>query len=138
MPCVVDASVVLAVLLPDETQPAEAFVTDLVGGGARAPAHCATEVCNGLLVAYRRGRITRDEMGSALSDVAALRIASDARDRFGVPADVVSLALAHRLTVHDAAYLELARRSGLPLATFDSALRAAAASEGVPLVETIS
>lgn len=138
MPCVVDASVVLAVLLPDETQPAEAFVADLIGGGARAPAHCATEVCNGLVVAYRRGRITRDEMGSALSDVAALRIASDARDRFGVPADVVNLALAHRLTVYDAAYLELARRSGLPLATFDGALRAAAASEGVPLLETTS
>lgn len=138
MPCVVDASVLLAVLLPDETLPAEAFVTDLIAGGALAPAHCATEVCNGLLVAHRRGRITRGEMMLALSDAAAFRIASAPRDRFAVPAEVMTLALVHKLSVYDAAYLELARRSGLRLATFDSALRMAASSENVPLVETFS
>jgi len=43
---------------------------------------------------------------------------------------------AHRLTSYDAAYLELALRLGLPLASRDQALQAAARSEGVPLLPT--
>jgi predicted nucleic acid-binding protein len=44
------------------------------------------------------------------------------------------LAHRHRLTLYDAAYLELAQRRRLPLATLDSDLRAAAMAEGVPLL----
>jgi predicted nucleic acid-binding protein len=44
------------------------------------------------------------------------------------------LAVRHRLTTYDAAYLELAQRRGLPLATLDSELRTAAATEKVPLL----
>ena len=38
------------------------------------------------------------------------------------------------LTIYDAAYLELANRRGLPLATLDGELRAAAAVIDVPLL----
>jgi predicted nucleic acid-binding protein len=44
------------------------------------------------------------------------------------------LAARHRLTLHDAAYLELARRRSLPLATLDQELRAAAAAEDIILI----
>ena len=50
--------------------------------------------------------------------------------------DTLALARAHRLTSYDAAYLELALRLGLPLASRDQALQAAARSEGVPLLPT--
>jgi predicted nucleic acid-binding protein len=53
---------------------------------------------------------------------------------FVVDASIV-VAWAHRLTVHDAAYLEPAGREGLPLATLDAALARAAAAEGTPLID---
>ena len=127
----------LAILLPDEAVSIEAFI-ELLHEDIVVPAHCATEVGNGLLVAHRRGRITRDEMMAILSDTAAFRVDIDMRERFGVAAGAIELALAHKLTVYGAAYLELARRRRLPLATFDGALRAAAVSEGVSLFETQS
>ena len=46
----------------------------------------------------------------------------------------MQLARRHRLTVYDAAYLELALRKGYPLATLDAALSIAARAEGVPLI----
>jgi predicted nucleic acid-binding protein len=49
-------------------------------------------------------------------------------------AAVLRLARAHRLSVYDAAYLELAQREGVPLATLDAGLRTAAAAEGVALL----
>jgi len=47
--------------------------------------------------------------------------------------DLLALARERRLTVYDAAYLELAIREGLPLATLDRALEKAAVAEGVAL-----
>ena len=46
----------------------------------------------------------------------------------------MALARRHRLTVYDAAYLELAQREGVPLATLDGHLAAAATAEGVPVL----
>jgi predicted nucleic acid-binding protein len=40
----------------------------------------------------------------------------------------------YRLTLYDAAYLELSIRLSIPLATFDAALRRAAAADGVALL----
>ena len=71
----------------------------------------------------RRRRIT--ESGTAL------RI-----DRSPDENAVLRLARAHRLSVYDAAYLELAQREGLPLATLDADLQRAAAGEGVALVSS--
>ena len=55
-------------------------------------------------------------------------------DRQSGEADVLTLARRHRLSVHDAAYLELAQRDGIPLATLDRELIGAARTERVPLV----
>ena len=50
-------------------------------------------------------------------------------------ADTLHLARAHNLSAYDAAYLELRSARGLPLATLDDRLKAAAAAVGVPLFE---
>lgn len=70
----------------------------------------------------------------AFADLALLPITVDPetdRQAWGASA---KLAARHRLTLYDAVYLELARRRGLPLATLDNELRAAAAAEDVVLL----
>lgn len=92
------------------------------------------EVGNGLVMAHRRKRISADQIDGFLTRLQALPI--DAAQE--VPLDLLALpalARSHNLTNYDAAYLSLARKFGLPLATNDSALRKAALSEGVPLVK---
>ena len=88
------------------------------------------EVGNGLLMAYRRKRITFDQIDGFLTRLKALPI--DAAQQ--VPTEILELpaiAQKHSLTSYDAAYLALARRFRLPLATTDAELRRAAAAAGV-------
>jgi predicted nucleic acid-binding protein len=97
--------------------------------------HWGLEVANGLLVAERRGRIKAGEAQLIARLLMALPIAVDpiARSR---PLDSVrQIGRTHALSAYDAAYLELAVRHGIPLATLDADLRAAAAKEGVELLE---
>ncbi len=90
------------------------------------------ELRNALLVNERRGRITEQQTARFLRDVSRLAIIVDnAPDE----SSVLNLARRHRLTVYDAAYLELAVRAALPLATLDAALAAAARAERVPLID---
>lgn len=92
------------------------------------------EVGNGLLMMCRRNRMRRADMAEALAHLAVLPIEQDPETWSRAWDAVVEFADAHRLTVYDAAYLELASRRGLPLATLDRELRDAAAGLGVPLV----
>jgi predicted nucleic acid-binding protein len=71
-----------------------------------------------------------------LDDLAALPIRIDPARTPDQWPPALALAQCHRLTVYDAAYLELAQRTGLPLATLDADLRKAALAERVALVET--
>ena len=91
------------------------------------------EVGNGLLMAYRRKRITFDQIEGFLTRLKALPV--DAAQQ--IPIDVLQLpaiAQKHGLTNYDAAYLALAMRLQLPLATTDLDLRRAAAAAGVAIV----
>ena len=91
---------------------------------------------NGLIMAVRRGRIDLERVARFARDLAALPIRIEPPR---APAEwdaVIRVAIKHRLTVYDAAYLELAERTGLPLATLDGELRTAALAAGVVLVET--
>ncbi len=84
-------------------------------------------------MAYRRKRITLDQIDGFLSRLKALRI--DAAQQ--TPAEILelpALAQSHGLTNYDAAYLALADRFSLPLATTDSGLRRAATSAGVRIL----
>jgi len=91
------------------------------------------EVGNGLLMAHRRKRITFDQIDGFLTRLKGLPIEAAQQapsEILGLPA----LAEKHSLTNYDAAYLALALRLNLPLATTDADLRKAAAAAGVAMV----
>ncbi len=94
----------------------------------------ALEVANILLTAEKRGRLNatkRREIARALGDLGVIEQPQPQDVIFG---DVLELASAHRLSSYDAAYLELAKRLQLPLATLDKALREASIAEGVTVL----
>jgi predicted nucleic acid-binding protein len=133
---VIDSSLTLSWCLGDESDGyAEAVLEALQTRTARVPCLWPFEVANGLWVNERRGRITLAEIQRALADLEALPIEVEATGYERAPRDVLALARQEGLTVYDAAYLELAMREGIPLATLDNALREAARRVGVPLFE---
>lgn len=85
------------------------------------------ELRHALVVNERRGWITEQQSGRFLRAIGRLAIMVDSTPDESA---VLGLARRHRLTVYDAAYLELALRTALPLATLDAALATAARSEG--------
>ena len=89
------------------------------------------EVRHILIVNERRQRITEPDTAAFLLHLARLRVRVD---RVPDENTVLRLARIHRLSVYEAAYLELAQRERLPLATLEAGLRRAAAGEGVPLL----
>jgi predicted nucleic acid-binding protein len=135
MAFVLDASVAVAWAFKENHPLAEQTLARLPAEEAITPALWWFELRNVLVVNERRGRITEAGTAAFLRTVARLPIATD---RTPVEDDVLALARRHRLTVYDAAYLELARRLAAPLATLDAALATAAAAEGVTLDRTAS
>lgn len=91
------------------------------------------EVANALLVAERRGRITEAQSARFLEFLSTMPIIVDT-DTEPNALHIVLAGRQHGLTAYDACYLELAMRHGLPLATQDAHLRAAAGRAGVPLM----
>ena len=131
-----DASVTLTWCFEDEAMPwTDALLAELrAGDEAIVPAHWPAEVANALLIAVRRGRISREKANRFLLDLRVLPIRIDSESSEPVFRQVFKLAEKYSLTVYDAAYLELAIREGLPLATLDNDLGKAARASGVPLV----
>src|SRR4029077_3607813 len=104
--------------------------------GAHAPAFWRLEVANSLTAAVRRGRIDVAFRNAALADLALLDITTDPHtDAYGWTT-TLQLADRFRLTLYAAAYLELANRSSLPLASLDEELRTAGRALGVPVFGT--
>lgn len=129
---VVDASVSLAWCMPDEVDGfAASVLRSLATNSAIVPAHWSLQVTNALIVAERKGRIGAADTIRAITLLHALPIAVDAQTADRAMGETLSLARAHRLTTYDAAYLELAVREGLPLATQDTDLKRAAKEIGV-------
>ena len=133
---VVDCSVAVAWCLDDEaTAEFDAILDRIQTEGAVVPALWVSEVSNVLLMAFRRGRMSREAIQERLGLFDILPIETDALAAGAVwRSSVVTLADSESLTFYDATYLELAIRRGLPLATSDAALRRAARRRGVPLV----
>jgi plasmid stabilization system protein ParE len=92
------------------------------------------EVANVLLIYERRKQLTAAERTSALGFYSGLPIQTDDQTAARAWSSAFDLALAHKLTVYNAGYLELSLRSGLPLATLDQALCKAAVALGVPVL----
>ncbi|MBA4747526.1 MAG: type II toxin-antitoxin system VapC family toxin [Sphingopyxis sp.] len=135
MPFVVDASVAIAWILPDENNYRPLELAEQLGTGqAIVPHHWYSEVANALLTAERRRRITPAETTQFLGFLIDLGVETDSRPGRDNIASIITLAREHGLTVYDAIYLELAMRSGRALATLDHALRRAAATVGVKII----
>lgn len=135
MSLVLDSSVTLGCILEDETTDAIRHVFDTIAeSGAIVPSLWRLEVANGLTMAVRRRRIGANIRDAALADLALLDITIDPDTSAHAWAATLRLADRYRLTLYDAAYLELAARRVLPLATLDADLRTAAAAATLPLL----
>jgi predicted nucleic acid-binding protein len=132
---IVDSSVTLAWLHEDEKNPGTDAVLDLVvDRGAVVPTLWHLEVANGLQVSIRRKRITESDRDAALAFLASLDIEIDPDTMRRAWSDTLALSSRFRQTVYDAAYLDLAHRRGLPLATLDGELRTVAEALGVQVL----
>lgn len=135
MSLVLDSSATLAWAYADETTPAIREVFELLGeNGAWVPSIWRLEVANVLEMGARRGRYGIAFRDAMLADLALLPINVDAETERQAWGATLRLAERHRLTLYDAAYLELAQRRGLPMATLDGDLRAACGVESVTLL----
>ena len=131
---VVDASVVAPYLLADEAgDQSDRVLNLLTEGGAIVPQHWRLELANVGLQAVRRRRITAAEFEEGLKLLAEFQIAVDPDTDRHAWRRTVGLAKLHQLTSYDAAYLDLAMRRSLQLATRDKSLIAAAERESVML-----
>jgi predicted nucleic acid-binding protein len=132
---VLDSSATPAWIYAEETTNAVRQIFEMVAeNGAVLPALWRLEVANGLTVAVRRGRIGVEFRDAALADLALLDITTDPHTETHSWTTILNLADRFRLTLYDAAYLELAHRRSLPLASLDQELRAAGRALAVPLL----
>ena len=134
MTTVIDASIALAWCFDDEaSDDTDTIAQDVIANGGLVPSLFHLELANALLRAERRGRISASEIMQRLDLIAQMPIETDPQTAGRAWSETLSLARAHKLTSYDAAYLELASRSGAILATKDNALAAAANRLGVSL-----
>ena len=131
MPLVVDASISVV-------EPLKQARADLAPALARlrqdtwiVPALWWFEVRNALVINERRKRLTAQALEMALGELSRTAVTID---RAADETVIMALARRRRLTVYDAAYLELALRERLDLATLDALLAEAARREGVAVV----
>ena len=134
---VLDCSVAMAWCFADEINDyADAVHEQLETESALAPSLWALEVTNVLLVAERRGRITRtasaefrDLIGNLPIELVDISLAQAATGIF-------SLGASNEISAYDAAYLFVAIHRGLPIATLDERLLTAAKACDVALFQS--
>jgi predicted nucleic acid-binding protein len=132
---VLDASIALSWCFEDESTPAGRQVLSRLDEDAGlVPSHWYLEIVNALVIAERRRRITAARVDDYLHQLSVLEIEVDHRASERAFEQLLPLCRAHQLTSYDAAYLDLAHRHRLPLATCDIDLGRAAAQLGVPVL----
>lgn len=132
---VLDCSVAMAWCFESEADAyTDAVLGSLPGRTAVVPALWPLEVANVLLVAERRRRLRGADVVRFLDLLGELPIVVDGPVGIRDLAALMALGREHRLSAYDAAYLHLAMRERLPLATHDRALRAAARAVGVEAI----
>jgi len=133
MALVLDASICGSWMLPDESHPLGVRALHrLVAEEAHVPGIWWFEVRNLLLVNERKGRGSVENTAAVLNDLKQLHIVEDTAPHSDA---ILNLAREHRLTFYDAAYLDLALRRGVTLATLDGRLSEAARVVGVRVLE---
>ncbi|HTW43965.1 MAG TPA: type II toxin-antitoxin system VapC family toxin [Acidobacteriaceae bacterium] len=135
MSLVLDSSIALAWIYADETTPAIAEVESrVIQNGAWVPSIWRLEIANVLEMGVRRRRHNAAFRNATLADLGTLPINVDSETDRQAWGSTLDLAERYRLSLYDAAYLELTRRRGLALATLDKELRRAAAKEKIVLL----
>src|ERR1700761_7649430 len=124
MALIPDTSAIIGLAFDDEDAAyAQRAIEAIAADQAIVPTLFWFEIRNVLLMGERRRRSTVNQTRAFLADLGLLPFEIDSQPR---EAAVLDLARTHALTVYDAAYLELAQRKNLPLATIDRALTKAA------------
>ncbi len=136
IPFVLDCSVTIAWFLEDEITPFSDSVQYSFAQGAHAwvPAIWLYEVINAFIVAERRKRITPQKIEGFLEVLESLPVYVDALPNFTDLRRIMNLCREQNLASYDAAYLELAQRKGIPLATLDQRLITAAENLNIELL----
>jgi predicted nucleic acid-binding protein len=135
---VIDASLTMTWYFDDESTAATDDVLDRVSeSGAMVPGLWHLEVANAFQMAVRRQRIDAVYRDASLAELALLSITTDTETNSYAWTTTLRLAERFSLTMYDAAYLELAQRRSLPLATLDKALRAAAPALNIALLGAV-
>lgn len=128
-------SVVLAWLHEEDQTDAALKILPLIRKrGLLVPSPWWSELENGIIMGERRGRKTAAEMTEFLKIIRRLPIQTDDTPRHRLSDSIVDLGRRHRLTAYDAAYVEFAVRKGIPLATFDVAIRSCAPELGIQIL----
>ena len=129
---VLDASVTIAGISRDEANLAcVELIRKTFAEEAAVPPLWFYEVANIFARKRQRGLLFAGEHEAMLIDLQNLQVECDAHDMQAQCERASRLALEHELTVYDAAYLELAIRRKLPLATLDKKLARAASAEHI-------
>ncbi len=136
MPFVVDASMTLSWCFADEATPyTRGVLAALKKTYALVPALWPFEVANTLALAERRKRITQEGVAEFVERLRMLPIQVERREAVWLCQATIRLAREHRVTAYDAAYLDLAKREELSLATLDHDLQAAGRTLGITALE---
>jgi len=137
MDFVIDSSAAMAWALPDEHSPrAERILARVIPESSLwIPALWWYEVANVVVMARRRKRLSEAQGARILELLSQFPLQVDAPPGPASAFRLAQLAQEHSLSAYDAAYLELAERRGLALATFDRDLIRAARAAGVQVVE---
>ena len=130
-----DHSVALAWCFEGEQTPAVMDLLDRVAEtGAVTTLLWPLEAPNGLLAAERRRRLDADRRATLIAFLRELPISLDGHTAEQAWSTTAASAERRRLTLYDAAYLEITQRCRLPLATLDRELADAATAEGVAVL----
>jgi len=131
---VIDASVALAWCFPDETSDyADSVLLAVENQAVIVPAIWAVEITNALLVGERRKRIRQPEVRRFIDLMEGLSIVEDGQPFVDTVSNVLPLAREYELSAYDAAYLDVAVRHQIPIATLDGALQKACTTAGVKI-----
>lgn len=133
---ILDGSVALSWYFKDEANPyADGVAASFPAWQAVVPTIWPLEIANAVLMGERRRRSTKAQAAKWFGYLTSLPIVIDEETGNRAWSDALNLARAHQLSAYDAAYLEIALRRGLGLATLDRKLKAAAAVLGVSVFE---
>lgn len=134
---VLDASVALLWLAPQTNPTGADYAAEILMGlkasQAVVPSLLALEIANAVARLESRGVVTEAESQRYVTVLGRLNISVDQDTAAHALSDTLNLARRYKLSAYDAAYLELALRTGMPLATLDADLAKAASTAGVSI-----